>query len=120
MRLMILFLMVVVLCVGCKSDDPPVRFPEMESLSGLQAMRMCSEEFSIPVEERDVEMFEHIEVGMSYAEIVALVGCADGDIGSGVHLLTYTLPDDRVLVLQFVSLDRLNALFFNSSGVFDD
>lgn len=46
--------------------------------------------------------------GMSYDEIVAQIGEADRNIGSGINILQYDFSDGSVLTLQFVHLDHLD------------
>lgn len=55
--------------------------------------------------------FNFLTLGMSYDEIIAIVGEADRDIGSGVHLLIYNLNDGTEIMLSFVSLDDLLAVY---------
>lgn len=55
--------------------------------------------------------FNFLTLGMSYDEIIAIVGEADRDTGSGVHLLVYDLNDGTEMMLSFVSLDDLLAAY---------
>ncbi len=47
---------------------------------------------------------------MSYDDVVASVGEADEDIGSGIHLMVYGLEDGTEIVLSFPSFDNLIAV----------
>ena len=55
--------------------------------------------------------FGFLKLGMSYDEIIVIVGEADRDIGSGTHLLVYDLNDGTELMLSFISLDDLQAVY---------
>lgn len=55
--------------------------------------------------------FGFLTLGMSYDEINAIVGEADRDIGSGTHLLIYDLNDGTEMMLSFISLDDLLAVY---------
>jgi len=54
--------------------------------------------------------FDFLQLGMTYQEVVARVGEADRDVGSGIHLMAYDLSDGTQLVLSFPSLDNLIAV----------
>ena len=60
---------------------------------------------------RDLSLsdFDFLRIGMSYQEIVAQVGEADRDAGSGIHLMVYELRDGTELMLSFPSFDSLVA-----------
>jgi hypothetical protein len=49
-----------------------------------------------------------LKSGISYDEIVAQIGEADRNIGSGINIFQYDFPDGSVLTLQFVHLDHLD------------
>jgi len=49
--------------------------------------------------------FDFLELGMSYDEVVAKIGEADRDIGSGINLKVYQLEDGTELILSFPSPD---------------
>ncbi len=55
--------------------------------------------------------FDFLELGMPYDEVVARMGEADRDIGSGFHLMVYELEDGREIVLSFSSLTSLEAVY---------
>ncbi len=55
--------------------------------------------------------FEFLELGMEYDEVVAKVGEADRDIGSGIHLMVYELGDGTELVMSFPSLTSLLGVY---------
>jgi hypothetical protein len=61
--------------------------------------------------ERKFSDFEFLKLGMSYAEVVENIGESDRDIGSGVHLFVYELSDGTEVLLSFVSLDALQAVY---------
>ena len=48
---------------------------------------------------------------MSYDEIITIIGEADRDIGSGIHLLVYDLDDGTEMILSFISLDDLQTVY---------
>jgi hypothetical protein len=50
-----------------------------------------------------------LKKGMSYTEIVQRIGEPATDIGSGLHIFVYPLPDGRNLWLSFGDLDHLQA-----------
>ena len=54
--------------------------------------------------------FDFLRLGMSYQEVVARVGEADRDVGSGIHIMVYDLSDGTQIMLSFPSLDRLIAV----------
>src|SRR4030042_1963427 len=54
--------------------------------------------------------FDFLRLGMSYQEVVARVGQADRDVGSGVHIMVYDFSDGTQLMLSFPSLDNLIAV----------
>ncbi len=56
---------------------------------------------------RDIVAFRQIEADMSFAEICALVGVPDRDIGSGLYVFVYDLDDGSVVVMGFASLSRV-------------
>ena len=60
---------------------------------------------------RNLSDFDFLELGMSYEEIVELVGEADRDAGSGLFLKIYDLEDGRQITLQFATLDALLGVF---------
>jgi hypothetical protein len=51
--------------------------------------------------------FEFLEIGMSYDEIVARVGPADREVGSGLHIFVYDLDDGSQMTLSFMTLEEL-------------
>ena len=55
--------------------------------------------------------FDFLQLGMEYDEVVARVGEADRDVGSGVHLMVYDLENGTELILSFPSLSSLGAAF---------
>ncbi len=60
---------------------------------------------------RSLSDFDFLELGMSYEEIVNVVGEADRDVGSGLYLKVYNLEDGRQITLQFATLDALLGVF---------
>jgi hypothetical protein len=54
--------------------------------------------------------FDFLRLGMSYQEVVARVGDADREVGSGIHILVYDLSDGTQFMLSFPSLDSLMAV----------
>ena len=54
--------------------------------------------------------FDFLRLRMSYQEVVARVGEADRDVGSGIHIMVYDLSDGTQLMLSFASLDNLMAV----------
>jgi hypothetical protein len=55
--------------------------------------------------------FDFLQLGMSYAPVVAQVGEADRDVGSGVSLMVYGLSDGTEIILAFPSPDNLTAVY---------
>ncbi len=56
---------------------------------------------------RTVEAFKALKKGMSLAEVREWVGEAEKDIGSGIHILQYTLDDKSQVLIGFPSFDKL-------------
>ena len=56
---------------------------------------------------RTLDDFKVLQKNISYGEVVAWVGPADADIGSGMHLLVYNLPDGSRVLLGFPSFEKL-------------
>src|SRR3989304_1407811 len=54
--------------------------------------------------------FDFLRLGMSYQEVVARIGEADRDVGSGINIMVYALSDGTQLMLSFPSLDNLMAV----------
>ena len=54
--------------------------------------------------------FDFLRLRMSYQEVVARIGEADRDVGSGIHILVYDLSDGTQFMLSFASLDNLMAV----------
>jgi hypothetical protein len=48
---------------------------------------------------------------MSYQEVVAQVGEADRDVGSGLSVMIYELGDGTQMMLSFPTLDNLIAVY---------
>ena len=57
--------------------------------------------------QRSLEAFRALKKGVSYAEVVAWVGDADKDVGSGVHVMEYKLPDGSRVLLGFAKFESL-------------
>jgi hypothetical protein len=55
--------------------------------------------------------FSFIDIGMSYDDIVERVGEPDRDVGSGVYLFVYDLNDGGEIMLSFISLESLQAVY---------
>jgi hypothetical protein len=55
--------------------------------------------------------FSFLDPGMTYEEVVSRVGEPDRDVGSGVHLFVYDLDDGSELMLSFISLESLQAVY---------
>jgi hypothetical protein len=56
---------------------------------------------------KTVEVFRQLKKGMSYADAAAWVGPAEKDIGSGIHIMVYTLDDDSTVVLGFADFNKM-------------
>ncbi|MGH2620039.1 MAG: hypothetical protein ACRDHG_05640 [Anaerolineales bacterium] len=84
-------------------------------LSGLASMFLITScnRTSPGGNSRDLSLsdFDFLRIGMSYQEVVAQVGEADRDAGSGIHLMLYELQEGTELVLSFPSLDSLSAAY---------
>jgi hypothetical protein len=64
-----------------------------------------------PTSNRQLTDFNFLEYGISYEEIVKIVGKEDRDIGSGLYLLEYSLADGSNVILQFFTLESLNSAY---------
>ncbi|HYV38468.1 MAG TPA: hypothetical protein VE988_22480 [Gemmataceae bacterium] len=56
---------------------------------------------------RTVEAFRQLKKGMSYAEAATWIGTAEKDIGSGIHIMAYTLDDGSRVMLGFPDFNKL-------------
>jgi hypothetical protein len=56
---------------------------------------------------RTLESFRQLKKGMAYAEVTAWVGDADKDVGSGIHIMSYTLDDGAQVLLGFPDFQKL-------------
>ena len=62
----------------------------------------------------NVPDFSFLKSDISYEEIIARVGPADWDIGSGLHIFVYKLNDGREIRLSFADLENLlDAAIYN-------
>lgn len=80
------------------------------SLAGLVLLGSCSRS-SRNGGELSRSDFDFLQLGMSYQEIIARVGEADQDVGSGISIMAYDLSDGTRLMLSFPSLDNLSAVY---------
>ncbi|KPK84030.1 MAG: hypothetical protein AMJ81_06725 [Phycisphaerae bacterium SM23_33] len=63
--------------------------------------------------------FEKLHVGMSFAEVVKLVGHPTRDIGSGAYILVYDIESGGSVLLSFAGglrLQRIDGRYFKPSG----
>ena len=56
---------------------------------------------------RKKEDFAKLRKGMSLAEVRDWVGEADADVGKGLHVLNYKLPDGGEVMIGFPDFSRL-------------
>ena len=86
-----------------------LRIASLGSLVALTLLAACN----VPggQQGRQLGDFDFLELGMSYDAVVAVVGEADRDVGSGVYIMAYELADGRELLLQFVSLESLDGAY---------
>jgi hypothetical protein len=56
---------------------------------------------------RQLEPFQALRKGMPYSDVVPWVGLADKDVGSGIHVLVYDLPDGSKVLLGFPDFQRM-------------
>jgi hypothetical protein len=56
---------------------------------------------------RNLDAFRALKKGMPYADVAGWVGEADEDVGQGVHILVYKLPDGSRVLLGFADLKSL-------------
>jgi hypothetical protein len=89
-------------------------FTNKSAPTGLSAVTPIST--ASPTSNRQLTDFNFLEYGISYEEIVKMVGKEDRDIGSGVYLLEYSLADGSNIILQFFTLESLN----NAYILYDD
>lgn len=84
----------------------------MFNLVGMLLITSCNRS-SLGGNGRDLSLtdFDFLRLGMSYEEVVAKVGEAKRDVGSGIHLMVYELKDGTELTLSFPSLDSLAAAY---------
>lgn len=82
------------------------------SLVGMSLITSCNR--SGPVRNSGdllLSDFDFLRLGMSYEAVVAEVGEAKRDVGSGIHLMVYELKDGTEMMLSFPSLDSLGAAY---------
>jgi hypothetical protein len=65
---------------------------------------------------RTLDAFKALKKGMSLTEVRDWVGEADGDIGSGIHILEYKLPDNSRVLIGFPSFDKLIYVTHQKNG----
>ncbi|MEA1924864.1 MAG: PHB depolymerase family esterase [Candidatus Altiarchaeota archaeon] len=71
--------------------------------------------------QRNVDDFRTLKKGMSYDEMVALVGESDRDIGSGIHIYLYELSDkSEIIVGGFVGSGLMYVKQKISNGTYAD
>jgi hypothetical protein len=56
---------------------------------------------------RNKEAFARLKKGMTLGAVTAWVGDADADVGSGIHIMQYKLPDGGEVLIGFPSFDAL-------------
>jgi hypothetical protein len=56
---------------------------------------------------RNLANFRVLKKGVPYSDVVAWVGFADKDVGSGIHVLVYSLPDGSRVLLGFADFKSL-------------
>jgi len=56
---------------------------------------------------RKVEAFRELRKGMSLDEVLAWVGNAEEDVGSGIHVLAYRLDDGSRVLIGFPDFNKL-------------
>jgi hypothetical protein len=56
---------------------------------------------------KTLESFKQLKKGMSYADVMDWVGPAEKDIGSGIHIMQYTLADGSQVMLGFPDFQKM-------------
>jgi hypothetical protein len=56
---------------------------------------------------RELALFRELRKGTPYADVVPWVGMADRDVGSGMHVLVYDLPDGSRVSLGYADFQKL-------------
>jgi len=69
---------------------------------------------------RSLEGFKQLTKGMSLREVKEWIGEPDGDIGSGIHVMEYKLPDQSRVLLGFPSFDKLTYVKHEKDGKTED
>ena len=69
---------------------------------------------------RTLEGFKQLTKGMSLKEVKDWIGEPDGDIGSGIHIMEYKLPDQSRVLLGFPSFDKLTYVKYEKDGKTED
>jgi hypothetical protein len=69
---------------------------------------------------RTLDAFKALRKGMSLAEVREWVGDADGDVGSGIHIMAYKLPDQSRVLIGFPSFDKLTYVKHEKDGKTED
>jgi hypothetical protein len=57
---------------------------------------------------------------MSLAEVSSWIGQADKDVGSGIHIMEYNLPDSSRVLIGFPTFDRLIYVKHEKDGKTED
>jgi hypothetical protein len=114
MRNMILFLLCLVLLVGCSNTNNKAK-TELKPNSQIEGeVRMKNNKTNLNLED-----FSFLKKGMTYQEISKHVGLADAPVGSGLNMLRYNLSDGSYIILNFFTGNTLvgvNIVYPDGSG----
>lgn len=94
-----------ILMVQALFDGSPVQFAERFPLKD------CAKALDNPPRiefSRKLESFRTFKKDMSYAAVMEVVGGADKDIGSGIHIMEYRLEDGSRVLLGFPDFQKLS------------
>jgi hypothetical protein len=69
---------------------------------------------------RSAESFKQLKPGMSLGEVQEWIGEPDRDVGSGIHVMEYKLPDKSRVLIGFPSFDKLIYVKHEKDGRTED
>jgi hypothetical protein len=99
-----------ILLLEAKGPGPWEKKENLTDLAGRFDLPRLANALAAPPRtdfERKLEAFRVLRKGVPYSDVVAWVGVADKDVGSGVHVLVYRLADGSRVMLGFADFQSL-------------
>ena len=95
--------------------------PINQDISAMEMMWKFFKKHPMEKNQRNIGNFRTLKKGMSYDEMVAIVGRPDRDIGSGIHIYLYKMPDEsEIIVGGFVGDGLMYVKQKTSDGTYVD